>query len=171
MIHVTPSKRRNAPKFVGSGGIIHHRIRNQMLQLLKSSKEIVYLNKSAHDALEHARKYANDHDLCSRAVIPLGNKCCLWLTWTGTQEARTFKALLRSCGIKSDDEHVGLHCRCSSEDLREILRHWSAQPPDLYSLAEHIVPKQSRKYDEYLADELLDESIASELIWNPVGFG
>ncbi len=170
MIHVKPSKRRNAPKFVGSGGVIHHRIRNQMLQLLKSSKEIVYLNESAQDALEHARRYTSDHNLCNREVISLGNKRCLWLTWTGTQENRTFQALLSSCGIDSDDEQAGLVCRCSSEDLREILKHWSSQSPHFHSLAEHIVPKQFRKYDEFLTDDLLDEAIASELIWNPISF-
>tara|TARA_R110002072_G_C7974274_1_gene535183 strand:- start:2744 stop:4870 length:2127 start_codon:yes stop_codon:yes gene_type:complete len=168
MIHVKPSKRRNAPKFVGSGGVIHHRIRNGMLQLLKSSKEIVYLNESAQNAFEHARRYASDHNLCNREVISLGNKRCLWLTWTGTQENRTFQALLRSCSIYSDDEQVGIVCHCSSTDLREILRHWSTHSPQFHSLAEHIVPKQCRKYDEFLTDELLDESIASELIWTPL---
>ena len=164
-ISVEPAKRRKRPSFVSAGGMIHHRVGDQMMRLLASTSDVSYLDAQARDALAAARSDAKDHQLARRRLIPISPTSTLWLTWTGTVETSCYEAMLASVGVESRNEIIGLVCKCSTSDLRTIIQRWSLSAPELLTLAEHIRPKHRRKYDNFLDDALLDEGIASQLRW------
>lgn len=166
-LHVEPAKRRKRPNFISAGGAIHHRIIDRMMRLLAEDSEVSYLDAAARQALAMARSCARDHQLAERRVSAINPKTAVWLTWSGTPETRTYEALLASVGIDARNELVGLVCSCSETELMARVHEWSAGSPDLLALARHVQPKRFRKYDEYLDDELLDEGLASQLIWVP----
>lgn len=168
IVTVRPATRRKRPSFLGGAGSVHHMIRDRMLRLLTETRPLPYLDSTAARALDHARDRAARHGLAQRAILPRSQKQCLWMTWTGTMENLTNIALLRSHGIPADLAHsVGLVCQAPLSDVQAVLDHWSDRSPDLLMLAEHVFPKDRRKYDEYLPPDLLDESIARELAWRP----
>lgn len=164
-LYVEPAKRRKRPKFISAGGSIHHRVVDRMMTILAADIVLPYLDATAREALAAARRYAAAHRLAERRRFALNAKTTMWLTWTGAAETQTYEAVLASVGVDSRNEQVGLVCRCSLEDLEAILARWSTKLPDLRALAEHVQPKRRRKYDEYLPDDLLDDAIASGLVW------
>jgi len=164
-LYVEPAKRRKRPKFTGAGGAIHHQVVDRMMRILAADAEPPYLDATAGDSLAAARRHARAHRLAGRRRIALNAKTTIWMTWTGTAETLTYEALLASAGIDARNEQAGLVCSCPLEDLDMILAMWSKETPDLSSLAEHVQPKRLRKYDEHLSDDLLNDAIASMLVW------
>ena len=167
---VKPSKRRDRPVFIGDGGVVHHRVREMMLQVLRDEHSYVYLDSTSTMALRAAREYCEDQALLDHAILSLGAKASIWMTWSGTLETRTYIAMLQASGIVADDHKVAIRCHCSKSELIDILSHWKERKPDLLTLAEHVVPKVRRKFDEYLSEDLLELGLASELIWVPPRF-
>lgn len=166
-IHITPARRGERPIFGGGPAFVHHRIIDRMLRLLSSDEPVPYADAPAREALEAARRVAAERGVACRCIVPLGGKSCLWLTWSGWAEKRTYQALLASEGIVAEDETIALACDASAERVEEALSRAAATPPDLRKLAEYLQPKARRKYDDLLPDDLLNEGIARELVWLP----
>lgn len=164
-LHVTAAKRRKRPKFLGGVGRVHQRVVDRMMHLLAAESEVPYLDATATESLAAARLVAKEYRLAERRRVSLNSKNCLWLTWTGTAETMTYEALLASHGVEARREVPGLVCGCSMGDLESLLAPWRNQTPDMLTLAEHVHPKQRRKYDAYFPDELLEEGIATSLRW------
>jgi ATP-dependent Lhr-like helicase len=166
-IHVSPSRRGGRPTFGGGPTMVHHRTIDRMLRLLSSDEPVPYADETARRSLEAARRIASNRGLARRGIVPLSDKSCLWLTWSGGAETRTYQALLAGEGIVAEDETIALACEASAERVEETLVRADASPPDLPRLAEHVQPKAHRKYDDLLPDDLLNEGIARELVWLP----
>jgi len=160
VLYVKPARRRKRPRFTGSGGDIHARIREEMRLLLVSPADPVYLDSIALESLHAARTVASDRDLARRHVLPLEKHRSLWLTWAGTTTQRTLLALLASMGIEAMDREIAIECRLPDESLRTRLRASVEIELNPLRLAHHVVPKQFRKFDHLFDEALLDESIA-----------
>ncbi|MCL4198950.1 MAG: DEAD/DEAH box helicase [Phycisphaerales bacterium] len=160
VLYVKPARRRKRPRFTGTGGDIHAKIREEMRLLLLSPADPVYLDSIALESLHAARAAAAEHDLARRHVLPLGRHRSLWLTWAGTTTQRTLLALLASMGIEATDREIAIECRLPDESLRMRLRASVEIDLNPLRLAHHVVPKQFRKFDHLFDDLLLDESIA-----------
>lgn len=167
-LRVTPARRRQRPRFTGAPGDIHRRVREKMLSLLHENRELVYLDSTAAAALERARRIAKDHHLAHRGLIPLSDNRVLWLTWVGTADTRTLMALLASAGIDARDEQIAIECRVAESDLTSLISTWRQSMPDRLVLAEHVQPKQHRKYDYLMPSDLLDEGLATDLALDAV---
>ncbi len=166
-IHVVPARRGERPTFGGGASRVHHRIIDCMLRLLSTDEPVPYADATTRDALEAARRLAAERDLARRRIVPQGGKSCLWLTWSGGAETRTYQAFLASAGVSAEDKTIALACACSAEQLRNIVFGAEGSSPDLRRLATHVQPKARRKYDDLLPEELLDEGISRELVWLP----
>ncbi len=160
VLYVKPARRRKRPRFMGSGGEIHAKIREQMRLLLMNPTDLVYLDSIALESLHAARAVASDRDLARRHVLPLGKHRSLWLTWAGTTTQRTLLALLASMGIEAMDRQIAIECRLPDESLRTRLRASVEIELNPLRLAHHVVPKQFRKFDHLFDEAILDESIA-----------
>ncbi len=159
-LYVQPARRRRRPRFTGAPGEVHGRIREEMRILLTSEHHPIYLDSVAAAALEAARSVARGRDLARRRFLPLGEQRSLWLTWTGSSSQRTLVSLLASIGIDCVDREIAIECAASANALGERLRASLQLPLVPLKLAEHVAPKQFRKYDHFFDEALLNEAIA-----------
>lgn len=163
-LYVIPAKRRKRPVFTGGLGEIHPKIREEMLAIVSDARPCVYLDQVASGALEHARKVVKTRGLDRRGLIAIGDRRCLWMTWTGTRRQRTFMALLGIAGIGAQDREIAIECSASGADVHGCLMDFVASPPPLASIAKELTPKRCRKYDHLLSDELLEKAIAADQV-------
>jgi ATP-dependent Lhr-like helicase len=161
-LYVKPAKRGQRPVFTGGLGEIHPKIRDEILAVLGDRRTYAYLDPTAAEALELARRAASSRGLGRRALIELSDQRCLWLTWTGTRRHRTLIALLALAGIDTLDRKVAIECCAGIEEVRRRLASAIKAPPSMAGLAQTVSPKQFRKYDHLFSEELLNESIASD---------
>jgi ATP-dependent helicase Lhr and Lhr-like helicase len=162
-IVVTPAKGRKKPKFQGVSGTIHPRVRQMMRDVLLGNRPIAYLNDGASTMLDEARVTAFDVGLNRNAIIQEGASTSLLFTWTGTRAHRTLALMVAAAGLDcTDHEGIALEFSLNPRDLRAELCRIAAQAPDPVSLASLQEPKQQRKYDEYVNEQLLTVAVANE---------
>lgn len=164
IVSVRPARGRKAPRFDGLGGQVSHRIRETMFQVLLASNGYSYLNDGARRMLDSARKHARQLQLKSQQIVPLGERYVAWFTWTGSDQQETLAALLRSEDISFFNKRIGFFVTSSAEELIQSLKRMIARPIDPRKLATLVKPKGRRKYDAYISDDLLEESIATDVV-------
>lgn len=99
IIYIHQVKSNRIPSWSGSSGHIHTKIVERMRKVLQEDSLYSYLQPTALQLIEQARKYAKDTGLLHRTVIPYGDKSFFLCPWVGTKELQTIKALL-SYGLK-----------------------------------------------------------------------
>jgi ATP-dependent Lhr-like helicase len=163
-LSVVPGRGRKKPKFQGSAGEIHARVRETMRDVLMGDKEIPYLSTEGKEMLADARKSASETGLQRSNLVSLPGPATLWFTWTSTQIHRTLELMARMAGLSTIDFGVALELKCSPDQLTHAMAKILEMPPTAVSLANLIEPKSRRKYDGYLDDEILVASLAAESI-------
>ncbi len=169
VILLRAASRRRKPTFTSALGDTHARIRERMLASLLEPTDRRYLDSASASALISAIELAAERGWRRRGFARISDSACFWLTWTGSKEQRWLAALLRSMGVIAEETRIGIECALGAEDAVSALRGVAASPP-IELLAGHVVPKQARKYDEYLTDELLDVGIAADRLIEPAGW-
>ena len=163
-IHVVPSTARKEPIFLGSPWPVHDEVRERMRAVLASDGERAYLDEAGARALESARRAARESVAARRRVLPLGEGRSLLMTWAGTRVHQTLAEALRRAGLSVMDRSLALEARASEADVRKAMERIVKEPPGAIDLARGFTPKERRKYDELLSEDLLEESVAREEI-------
>lgn len=171
VLHVTRATRRKRPRFTGSLGEVHPRIREEMLRVLAGTDVPVYVDPIAAAVLVEARAEAAAGGLAARGFVSLGGTRTIWLTWTGTAAQRTLMAMLSTIGIDSADRGVALDCAAPSVVLKERLATAIRSSLDPLRLAQQVAPKDFRKYDSLFDEDLLNEAIAADRLDLPTAAG
>ena len=163
-IHVVPSTARKEPIFLGSPWPVHDRVRERMRAVLASDEERAYLDETGSRALESARRAARESGAARRRALALGEGRALVMTWAGTRIHQTLAELLRRAGLTVVDRTLALEARAPEAEVRKAMERTLEEPPAAIDLARGFTPKERRKYDELLGEDLLEESIAREEI-------
>lgn len=162
-ILVVRAKGRKRPMFLGSPGSVHRVIRERMLKILLESPEFAFLDEQSQEMIRAGRQSATESGLYQRGVVSLGKKKCLVVTWAGTVEQRTLRAILNSTGIEATDKDVAIQCSSSAETVIRALSDAVRHSPEPEGLARHAMAHTpQRKYDDLLSDELRAKSIAED---------
>ena len=162
-INVEPARGRKRPLFLGLPGSVHHRIRERMLEILCSPPEFPFADEGIVDQLQKASKAAHDAGTDRRTIVPQGDRACLLVTWSGTVELRTLRAMLAGMDIESVDRDVALQCHASQEQVRDALGSLLSRAPsplEVGRLALRGAPE--RKYDHLLTEDLRAMSVAHD---------
>lgn len=163
-IQVRPARGRKPPRFNGSGGEIHPRIRQKMKEVLINDKLYPYLSTKGSQILTRSRQTARNKAIWDSPILPLGQRSCIWFTWTGTRAQRTLEVMALAKGIRARDLGVAMEFECSQDEVVQAYQQILDNPPSLLSLAKLLVNKQRRKYDNFLTDELLNRSLAESAL-------
>jgi len=143
--------------------VVYRFCRQTMRDVLIGDKPIAYISEGGSTMLDEARRTASDALIGVDSIVRLGAANSLWFTWTGTRAHRTLQLLANHAGLDcTDHDGLALEFSLSAETLRSRLSRLAASPPDAIALASRQEPKQHRKYDQYVSDELLTVSIAKE---------
>ncbi|MCC7424475.1 MAG: DEAD/DEAH box helicase [Planctomycetaceae bacterium] len=162
-ISVVPGRGRKKPKFQGAGGDIHSQVRKTMRELLFDNRPVAYLNRDAVEMLYQARTTATNAGLREDSLVAISPSRTLWLTWTGTKAHSTLALMSTQVGLDYvDHERFALEFPLPKEALRTELSTWLRRRVSAIDLADLEKGKHWRKYDEFLSDDLLTLSFASD---------
>ena len=139
-IEVIPTKDGKKPIFFGSGGAIHQRIREKMVEVLYSKTDYDFLDQPSCDEIEILRKdfsVFNIKDLHSERPLLSSEKNLQLFTFTGTRINRTIKLLLDIAGIKNmfDDANSSFYIQVSKQ---ELISKWNTISIPLADIDTHI---------------------------------
>lgn len=156
LIELAPAKGGRPPKFVGSGGLVDDKIREEMRSVYASTEMPIYLDKTAKDLLIEGRKFFLDYRL---AVTPLSQagRDTLLFVWKGDRIVNTLSVLLRARGLKVTIDGLAISVSdCHPEELLLNLKSIIANPVgDPKQLASTVANKGGEKHDRFLDEELL----------------
>ncbi|MFM2376099.1 MAG: hypothetical protein RLZZ165_1196, partial [Bacteroidota bacterium] len=103
-IEVVPANDGKKPVFLGSGAVIHPKIREKMLEILYSKTECNFLDEPSSDQIEIMRKDFSDiniNDLKSERPLLIEKNGLKLFSFTGTKINRTIHFLFNIAGIKN----------------------------------------------------------------------
>ena len=163
-VAVIPARGRKRPRFYSFGSKIHRKVRQKMRQVLAENKQFGYLNPSAMELLAQARTTFKNAGLIHNDLIALSPSKCLWFTWTGTDAHKTITAILEKNNINLLDHEVAIELDLSFNHTLDLLCQIVKTKQEPGVLAQLVEPKFRRKYDEYLSEQLLEWSIAEDVI-------
>ena len=103
-IEVCPAKDGKNPLFFGSGGLVHPKIREKMLEILISEEEYLFLDQPSSEEINKLRQKFSPFNILKpseeRPLFLKENKAQLY-TFTGTRINRTIQLLLTIMDIQN----------------------------------------------------------------------
>ncbi|MBX7186086.1 MAG: DEAD/DEAH box helicase [Vicinamibacteria bacterium] len=155
-IDVSPAAGGRVPRFGGSGGQVHERVRQRMRDLYARSDEPIFLDSAARDLLREGRTNFVRLGLGSTQVIASGRHSIVF-PWTGDRIQGTLVLMLACRGLAVEADGLAITVRDAEPD--RILDHLrdigESQPPDPVALASFAPMKILEKHDRLLNDDLL----------------
>jgi len=162
VIVLKPAKGGKAPVFGGEAGLIHDRIRKEMFAVYTEDTVPAFLDAQAKELLVEARENFARYGLAKKAILVHGSNTYLFC-WAGDRAMNTLAAMLRSKGMKAENEGIAIVVlNVSPKQLRSYLHAMLKEgPPDALELARSVANKACEKYDLFLTDELLSADYAA----------
>jgi ATP-dependent Lhr-like helicase len=161
-ILVRPAHGKKPPRFLGGGGHVHERVRKKMREILCSDTPFAYIDGTSAELLEEARHTARTARLDSRCLLETANNTVLWFTWTGSKTQNTLRWIFESQGLTVTDHDVALEIPLSPQELVAKLAPLSADGLAAEDLAESTKIRELRKFDRFLDESLLVQSLAAD---------
>lgn len=125
-IFVLPAKDGKRPTYFGTGGEIHPKIREKMLQVLIENKQYAELDEAANEALRQLQLEFTNYDIknyeLDRPIISKYSDC-IFFTFQGTKINRSIDFLLKLVGIEFEyNEHESSFTfKISETDVKALL--------------------------------------------------
>lgn len=162
LIQLTPAS-GGKPVIVGpSSGRVHAVVRTRMRAILAGDEHFPYLDSTAQQALEQARRAYAQLRLDEECFVRDGQDV-LALPWTGDLELGTLAQLLVGQGLDVAAQNLALVVvKATVEDVRVAVRSIAeAPPPTEVDLAREVLNKVTAKYDRWLGADLLAAQYAT----------
>jgi ATP-dependent Lhr-like helicase len=167
-IFVVPARGKKRPHFEGERIEVHTHLRERMREVLQSDDDYPYLDRIGRQALYRARQTARQSGLWAGPLLSLGEERTALLLWSGDRLDASLRLLLVASGVALDvtasQRGVGLVCRHPRTELLPLLEQAASLNIGPEELARLVPQKERRKYDPYLAEELLETGLARDYI-------
>jgi ATP-dependent helicase Lhr and Lhr-like helicase len=161
IIEVEKATAGQVPSFGGGAGIVHDRIRQEMLKVYQSDVVPAFLDKTAKDLLQEGRNAFYHYELDRRSMLQNGDRLLLF-PWSGTVVMNTLSVQLAELGYAVDQGAIALTVEAATiPGLRQKIQPLLNNPPDPVVLAEVVANKEQDKYDRFLSQSLLCLNYAS----------
>lgn len=102
VIEVTADRRGRPPPFGGSGGAVHDRVAEKMMEILAGADQPIYIDATAAQLLQNARSEFRRLDFVNSPIAHTGERTCLIATGTGTVKTSTLALFLRANGYTTE---------------------------------------------------------------------
>lgn len=163
-VHVTPAIARKPPKFLGRAGEIHPRIRQQMKDVLERDVDFEYLDETSREFLALARQTYLESRCGSCPMVDLGGRHSMWFTWTGTRVHRTLLLLAEKAGLNFTDEEIAIRFQAGPAEAAGALVAAAERFTSAELLVAGLPVDGWRKFDEFLSEDLVRQSMCHELV-------
>lgn len=155
-VHVEPTAGGKPPIFRGAGGEIHNRVIEEMRAVLTDSDEPPYLDAAAKNLLKAARRIATKAGVINPGVVVCGDSI-RWFPWLGTRGLRTLALHATCANIAAQTDSLSIIYKKTDIDAwRQHLRSIVRGDHSALQLAQHMAIKAFEKFDDAIADDLLD---------------
>lgn len=147
---------------------IHTRILRKIREILLAQESYPYLLERARRRLQAAREAAQGSRLSEQSILPLAPDRFLVFPWCGTRQFDTQLALLKHVGYHAPRSCSPYYYELKSKApsaaaLKQEMKAIGRDAPGAMELSERIsVVSRRRKYDPFVAPELLREAFACD---------
>ncbi len=166
VIDLVPAGGGRVPMFDrGSGGLVHDRVRREMLAIYTGTDVPRYLDAAASDLLREGRENFARYELDRTSFIVSGDGA-LYFPWYGDVAMNTLEQQLAARGIGVSVEGPAIVAGgLSPSALQEAVNACeSERPVDTIALAGNVRNKADEKWDEVLDEATLCASYASRAL-------
>ncbi len=166
-IVVQPAGGRRLPRFPCSRKVyIDPRIRQKMKEVLLSDAMPAYVDTTARRLLSEARQVAIQAGLNRSDLIPCGLHRLMWFPWTGTRVMSTLEMMFSWAEVAATPQPSELAFTFSgtTAELQISVQQLLKQPPTPEQLLENVGSCERRKWDCYVAPELLAQGFAQDAL-------
>ena len=165
VIEVVPSVGGIAPRFEGSGGRAHDRVREEMYRVYMSDEVPTYLDAHAKALLAEGRREFGRLGLERQRIVEDGKRT-LFFAWKGDRVMNTVLLQLRAAAMNATRDNLALTIEgVPYSTLRNTLATLvAAGPANSPALAATVGNKRGAKYDYVLGPELLATDYASSAL-------
>jgi ATP-dependent Lhr-like helicase len=173
-IDVVPDTTGKLPKFSGGGFCVDDRVRQEMYQILLSTRQYPFLDKTAARFLNEARSEFQLMRLGEQAqtMLDCGDKVLIF-PWRGSRVIKTICLILKIHGVeahgcgcfRTSEKSLYVEVKTSKSILLILLQKIIDLPiPDEANLVENVLSKQPEKWDYLLPEPLLSKNYASSML-------
>lgn len=161
VIDVIPAGGGKPPLFDGGGGMVHDRIREEMLAIYQGDDTPSFLDATALELLNEGRHEFAELEINGVSIFDSGKDVLLFV-WKGDWIQDTLALMLKSEGLSAINEGVAVRVyNVTREEVDKALRHLVDNPPQASELANFSFNKYREKWDGLLPDELINENYAA----------
>lgn len=162
VIEVVPSAGGQVPRFDGSAGAVHDRVRRQMFDVYRSAEVPVYLSGGARELLRQGRDAFARLGLGDQRVVAEG-RTVLVFPWAGDRVLDTLVLALVAPKREVGRDGIAVRIENSTvERVRDQLRRVvEGGPIDTLALARSAKDPAQEKYDNLVPEELAAEDFAA----------
>lgn len=164
VIMVIQSKGGKPPIFGGDPGDIHDNVISRMFTVLEGDSTPVYLDQTARNLVEEARRHYRQMGFATCSIVPLSETTFVLATRVGTIKTNTLALALRGAGyeVESHDGFLTVSWKDASFDLVGTLRLIAAG--EEFSLFSDQTNLTFEKFHPYLTRDLLElDALASKV--------
>lgn len=136
VIVLAPAKSGIPPMFGASVGLIHDRVVQKMMLILRDVGMPVYLDATARDLLAEARSHYRHFGLAHTRLHQIDSRNYLIATGVGTRKAQTLACALLGRGFEVSEEagFLGVDGEKAAESLPRVLQAFAGgEPPALFT--------------------------------------
>ncbi len=150
------------PRFHGSGGLIHDRVREEMRQVFADDDLPIFLDRPARELLAEGRETFRRINLGNESLFLHGRDTYIF-PWVGDRTLNTLALRLRAQGAKVYIDRPALVLRDTSptEVRQHLMEIASTGRPDAKGLAASVSNKRVEKHHTYLSEDLLNADYVS----------
>lgn len=162
IIQVRRASGGKVPRFSGTGGAIHDRVRQEMRTIYEETEVPGYLDAQASEFLMQGRLQYHQLGIREQQVVSRDGSSFLFL-WRGDRIMNTVCVQLQSVGLSTQSHGIALEVQqTTAARLREEIRRLvDAGPADAIALARTVANKETEKLHSFLSDELLSADYAA----------
>lgn len=161
-VFVSPATGRKPPKYFGSVGETHPRIREEMKRVVSGDQDYGYLNPLAKEILASARESYRQVTTTDDELLDLGSGNCLWFTWAGTRIQRTLLLLAEQLGLDCSDDKIAIRFKASPQEVADSLGQCFRDVADPNDVPFELEATPWRKFDNYVSPTLLQEAFVHD---------
>ena len=165
LVEVSPASGGRPPRFSGTGGRVHSRVRERMYELYRDGPVPAYLDETAVHMFEEARSAFVRLDLGIRHLVPYSGDTIVF-PWSGDTEHGTLRLMLAARGLTVEGDGMAIRVTgvapdTVSDHLRDVAE---LPPPDPLALAAKAPVQVIEKHDGLLPEDLLMLNYASRYL-------
>ncbi|MEM9803665.1 MAG: DEAD/DEAH box helicase [Cyanobacteria bacterium P01_D01_bin.56] len=156
VVDVTRSAAGRVPKFSGSGGGMHDKIRQEMYRIYISDDIPPFLDRTAQELLQEARQNFFRLRLHTNHLLKSGNQVLLF-SWMGSKVVNTLYLMLLAQNLSVSTDGITVSVQdISIKALQQHLHYFLEKNPFTgISLSGVVKDKVLEKHDIFLGEELL----------------